>query len=146
MKIKLLCFMIVIVSFFCCTFPVSPVKAIVPQVQNIIFWNNGGDTIMNVTIFHTPVTTIHYVNQVEVDIEGGITNYPIDQPSATFTTQINLGQITGNPLARVRAHCTFDGWSSWSNQQNIPEFPLWIILPLFLVTSLIVTIYRKRMN
>jgi len=28
----------------------------------------------------------------------------------------------------------------------IPEFPLWIILPLFLTATLVLTIYRKRIN
>ena len=30
--------------------------------------------------------------------------------------------------------------------EYIPEFPSWTLLPLFLVTTLIVTIYRKRIN
>lgn len=33
-----------------------------------------------------------------------------------------------------------------SNIPQIPEFPSWIMLPLFLTTTIIVLIYRKRMN
>ena len=29
---------------------------------------------------------------------------------------------------------------------SIPEFPSWIIIPLFLIATLTITIYRKRMN
>jgi hypothetical protein len=123
---------------------VAPVEAIVPQVQDVIVWNSGGDTILNITIYHDPVTTLHHVDGIEVDVEGSITSHPVDQPSTTFTTQINLGQITGTPSSRVRAHCTIDGWSSWSETFQIPEFPNTAILTILLTITAIVVVFLRR--
>ncbi|WGM88971.1 MAG: hypothetical protein NUK63_08630 [Candidatus Bathyarchaeum tardum] len=136
--------MLIIISVSFCSFFVPSAGAIVPEVQNVIFWNDGTETILNVTIYHTPLTSLHYVNQVEVDIEGAITSYPVTQTDITFTTSINLGEIAGTPLARVRAFCILDGWSSWTNQQSIPEFSSWIIVVLSLATILALIIVKKR--
>lgn len=129
--------------FSICVF-VHEVEAILPQVQDVTVSNIGDDTLLDVTFYHTPVTASHYVNEVEVDIDGVITNYQISQDSTTFSAQINLGQIAGNPLVRARVHCTIDGWSSWSNQVTIPEFPSWTILPLFLISGLAVLFYKRK--
>ena len=127
-------------------FSVAPVKAIVPQIQDVIVWNSGGETILNITVYHTPVTSLHHVDGVEVDVEGSVTNFPADQSSTTFIIQTNLGQITGTPSTTVRVHCTIDGWSSWSETFQIPEFPSWIILPFFVIATLAVIIYRNRLG
>jgi hypothetical protein len=121
------------------------VKAIVPEIQEVVFWNNGENNMLNVTIYHTPVTAFHYVDQIEVDIDGIISSYPVSQPSVTFTAQINLGQIIGNPLGRTRAHCTIDGWNSWSSQQAIPELSLSTIISLCLVGTLMVIVVKKKL-
>ena len=131
--------------FSICVF-VSDVEAIVPQVQDVTVSNSGDNTLLDVTFYHTPVTASHYVNGVEVDVDGVITNYQISQDSTTFTAQINLGQITGNPSVRARAHCIVDGWSSWSNQVTIPEFPSWVILPLVLIATFSVIVVRKKLG
>jgi desulfoferrodoxin (superoxide reductase-like protein) len=137
--------MLVISSFSICIISVAPVKAIVPQVQDVVIWNSGGETILNITVYHTPVPTLlHHVDQIEVDVDGSITSFPVDQPSITFTFQANLGQITGTPSARVRAHCNVHGWSPWSEPLQIPEFSSWIILPLSLISTLFVIIIKKK--
>jgi hypothetical protein len=125
---------------------VTPAKAIVPQVQDIIVWNSGGETILNITIYHTPVTPFHHVDKIEVDVEGSITSYTVDQTSITFIFQTNLGQIAGTPSTRVRAHCTIDGWSSWSETFQIPEFPSWIILPLLMIAPLVILLHRNKLK
>jgi hypothetical protein len=140
---KLLCIMLVS-SFSICMVSVAPVKAIVPQVQNVIVWNSGGDTILNITVYHTPVTVLHHVDKIEVDVDGGITSFPVDQPSTTFVFQANLGQITGTPSTRARAHCTVDGWSPWSEPLQIPEFPLWTISVLVLIATLFAIVIKKK--
>jgi len=144
LKIEL-CFVFLIVLLLGFAF-VSEVQAIIPQMQDVSVTNSGDDTILEVTFFHTPVMPGHRVNFVEVDIDGVISNYQISQDSLTFTAQINLGQITGNPTVRARVQCIVDGWSSWSEQLTIPEFPSWIILPLFLIATLVVAIYRRNMK
>lgn len=134
-----------IVLFFSislCIFCIPYVRAVIPQVQNVVFRNDGSVTILDVTINHTPNTSSHHVSQVEVDIEGIITSYSVTQTATTFTASINLGEINGEPSARVRAFCTVDGWSSWTNQQNIPEFSSWLLIPLFLIISVVVLVSR----
>jgi predicted secreted protein len=39
-----------------------------------------------------------------------------------------------------------DVWFIRTNEQGVPEFPSWIILPLFLTIASIILIYRKRMK
>lgn len=143
---RLLWFTIAVSSFSVCMFCIASVEAIVPQVQDIIVQDSSGETILNVTVYHTPVTSTHRVDRIEVDVAGSVTSFPVVQSLTTFIVQPNLGQITGTPATRVRAHCTIDGWSSWSETFQIPEFPSWIILPLFLITTLVVIIYRNRLR
>ena len=129
--------------FSFCVFVID-VQAIVPEIQEVVFWNNGENAMLNVTIYHTPVTAFHHVEQIEVNIDRIITSYPVSKPSTTFTAQINLGQISGNPFGRTRAHCTFDGWSSWSSQQAIPELSLLITILLYLVGTSMVLVAKKK--
>jgi len=35
-------------------------------------------------------------------------------------------------------------WTLFNKKQNIPEFASWVILPLFLIATLIVVLYKKR--
>ena len=143
LRIIFICFLSLSAAFSLCVF-VSIVQGIVADVQEVVFWDNGEDTMLNVTFYHTPVTTFHYVDEIEVDIDGAVTSYPVSQSSATFTAQISLGQISGNPPARTRVHCTIDGWSSWSSQQTIPELSLWITIPLYLIGTIAVIVAKKK--
>ena len=104
-RIIIFCFLLVGEVFSFCVFVID-VQAIVPEIQEVVFWNNGENAMLNVTIYHTPVTAFHHVEQIEVNIDRIITSYPVSKPSTTFTAQINLGQISGNPFGRTRAHCT----------------------------------------
>jgi hypothetical protein len=118
LRIILLCFLLSSAAFSLCVF-VYDVQAIVPEIQEVVFWSSGDDVMVNVTFYHTPVTAFHYVDQVGVDIGGIVSGYDVSQSSVASTVQINLGEISGNPDARVRVHCTVDGWSGWSESQTI---------------------------
>jgi len=39
-----------------------------------------------------------------------------------------------------------DLWLIRTDEYGIPDAPSWIILPVFLITTLIITIYRKHVN
>jgi hypothetical protein len=39
-----------------------------------------------------------------------------------------------------------DLWLIKTNEQGVPEFPSWIILPLFLIATMVVIIYRNRLR
>ena len=145
MRLRIILFCLVLASavFSLCVF-VTEVQAIVPEIQEVVYWSSGDDVMLNVTFYHTPVTAFHYADQIEVDIDGTVSSYDISQSSVTTTAQINLGEISGNPDARVRVHCTIDGWSGWSSQQTIPELSLWITIPLCFIGTLILIGVRKR--
>ena len=137
--------LILVISVLLCLSFATPVFAIVPQVTDVIVWNSGGDTILNVTVYHTPETSLHHVNEIKVDVEGNIQTFPVEvQPTETFTIPCNLGPIEGTPSATVRAHCTVDGWSEVYGPIEIPEFSLPVLLlTLTLVTLLVVFVFRK---
>jgi len=136
---------ILFVTFLFCVF-VSNVGAIVPQVQDVSVLKNNDDVLLDVTFFHNPVTDSHHSDEIEVDIDGVITNYQISQDSTTFTAQLNLGPVSGSPQARVRVYCNVDGWSSWTNQQTIPEFSGYILVLVALTVIMVAGIsYKKKM-
>jgi len=124
---------------------VTPSFAIIPVLTDVDVWNSGGDTILNVTVFHSPEDPSHHVDLIQVDIEGNIQNFTVVvQPTTTFTIPCNLGPIEGTPSARVRVRCTVDGYNSWSEPFEVPEFSLPVLLlTLVLVTSLAVFVLRK---
>jgi len=36
------------------------VSAIVPVIEDIVVWSSGSDTVLNVTVHHTPQTSFHH--------------------------------------------------------------------------------------
>jgi len=71
-----------------------------------------------------PSTCCHYVDLVEVDVNGHVTQFSLQpQNSDPFTVELDLGEVQGTPNVRARAHCIIHGWSAWSNQIPVPEFP-----------------------
>lgn len=125
--------------------------AIVPVVQIVTVFDADGNTYLNVTVMHTPEIEIHYVNLIEVIIDSNTTDLTIGvqqlRPDNTFVITYDVGPVTGTPTATVRAHCTFNGWSSSNWIGPIPEFSM-MPLVLFLVTiaSMTTIFLRKRNN
>jgi len=92
------------------------------QVENI-----SQDTMgkIRLRISHAnPSTCCHYVDLIEVDVNGQVTQFSQQpQNSDPFNVELALGQVQGTPNVRARAHCIIHGWSAWSNQIPVPEFP-----------------------
>ena len=125
----------------------SPVYADVPSIFSIEPWTSGSETILNITIRHSSPTGSHYVDLIQVDIEGIVNDVGLNSQSASpFVAEYNIGELIGEPSVKVRAHCNLHGWGSWSTSQVIPEFPSWIILPLFVAVTMTVMFYRKRLT
>ncbi len=84
---------------------------------------------VKVQIDHANPTPAHYVDWIEVDFMGDPQQFQMDpQPSNPFSVELYLGtllewQLSNEPAAKVRVHCTTHGWSAWSNPVPIPEFP-----------------------
>lgn len=107
---------LVLVSTLFLSFEATPVFAGTPTITNVVLWNNGGNTTLNVTISHFPAgTSQHHVDAIEANISGAIETLMVPVESTTeFTIVFDLGPINGNPSATLRAHCNIDG-----------EFALW---------------------
>jgi hypothetical protein len=91
------------------------------QVENI---SQGSMGRIRLQISHANPSSSHYVDLVEADVNGQVTPFSLQpQNSDPFTVELDLGQVQGTPNVRARAHCITHGWSDWSSQVSVPEFP-----------------------
>ena len=108
---------------------VTIVRADVPSVLQI---NVVEDKIM-VEIRHSSPSSSHYVETVEVRIDGEVYEIELDpQTETVFEVEIMLDDVDLTYF-EVRAKCISHGWSNWSsygveessdNPGGIPGFPL----------------------
>jgi hypothetical protein len=147
---RALCASILILSFLLISFFVKPSFAVVPRVENVVVYDVGGSTFLNITIYHTPENPSHYVNIIRVTVGTNVTEIPIGvqplTPQNTFTITHNLGQVIDMPTALVEAHCIVDQWSAVNWQGQVPEFSgfmLPLLLMLTLSASLILAVFCK---
>ncbi len=126
-------------------FQIHLVFAVVPDVLSIEPWTSGADTILNITVSHAGFGGSHYVNKVEVDVDGSIQNIDLTSQSApTFVVQFNMGELATTPTVKARAHCTVHDWSSWSESVVIPEFSTIHLLPVLAIVSFAVLRLRSK--
>ena len=124
----------------------APVYADVPSILNIEPWKNGTETILNITIRHTAPSSGHYIDLIQIDTDGIVNDLILDpQTSNPFIVNYNLGELSGEPSVKVRAHCNLHGWGGWSSSQIIPEFSSLIIISLFLTATLLIMLTRKKL-
>ena len=147
---KIVLIMLFLATIMITGFQINPVLADVSTVENIEPWTSGTDTILNITIRHNNPTTSHYVNKVEVDIDGAVQN--IDLPSTplqsapTFVMQFNMGELTTTPTVKAKANCNLHGSSGWSNPVEVPEFsPIHLLLVLVAVSTAVLLL-RARIS
>ena len=88
-----------------------PVKADVPTLLNIEPWISGTETILNITVRHSAPTSSHYINIIQVDVEGTVNDVNLNSQSINpFIVQYNMGELISEPSVRTRAHCNLHGW------------------------------------
>jgi len=142
--------LILVISILLSASFAEPVFAIVPEVRNVVAYNVGGSTFLNITVYHYPedASIPHYVDIIRVTVGTNTTDLTIGpkplSPDDTFIVSYNLGPVEGTPTATVQVHCIVNGWSvvNWTGQ--VPEFSLPVLLlTLVLVTSLAVFVFRK---
>ena len=134
-------------------FFVKPALADTPQVRSVVAWNDGGDTKLNLTIYHNGEVPGDYVDSITVVVTTGTPNvsqtfpqsgpHTLDQSTLTFNVTVNLGPLSDTPMAQVKAHCDMHGWSDpWTG--TIPEYesPL-LLLILTEATSAFLVVKRK---
>ena len=125
--------------FLSCLIPLNnlliPVYADVPSILNVEHSIDGTDIILNITVRHSGPTSNHYINSVQVEIDGVINTINLNQQTTEiFTVQYNMGELNSELSIRVRAHCIIHGYSSWSTSETIPEFGM--INPIIIVIVL----------
>jgi len=110
-------------------FPVG-VHANVPVILDVSTVETGGQVSLDIKINHLNpsfggYSADHYVDLIEVEVDGEPHQIQVAQPptAETFTVTYYIGELTGYPTVRIRAHCTIHRWSEWSQPQVIPEFP-----------------------
>ncbi len=132
-------------------FKINPVLGDVPTVENIEPWAIGTETILNITIRHSNPTTSHYVNNVQVDIDGAVQNVGLPstpiQSAPTFVMQFNMGELTTTPTVEAKANCNLHGAPlSWSDPVVVPEFsPVYLLLVVAIV-SIAIFLLRSKIS
>jgi hypothetical protein len=139
-----LMFVLLITALFTSTRS-APALAVKPVVTNVVVWNNGGNTTLNVTVSHYPQSSFHHADAVEVNVSGTIETLMVPlEPTTEFVIVFDLGSIAGTPLATIRAHCTIDEWGPSYGPIQVPEFlsPI-LLLALIFTTTLSVAVCRR---
>jgi hypothetical protein len=104
-------------------------NANVPTVLQINNISQGSSGRKSLQISHSSPSPSHYVDMVEVDVNGPVKQFSLQpQTSDPFTIELDLGQLQRTANVRARAHCTIHGWSNWSNQITVPELGATIVL------------------
>jgi desulfoferrodoxin (superoxide reductase-like protein) len=127
--------LVLTITAICVIMP--PVYADVPDVQSIVPWTSGTDTVLNITVRHALPSSSHYIYKVEVDVAGTVHVVDLTSPqtSTTFVVQYNMGSLTSTPSVRARAFCNVHDVGPWSQQVVVSEFSaLNIILALAIIS------------
>lgn len=99
---------------------VDSVFADVPVVSNVEPWTRSSDnhTVLNITITHRNYYSGHYVDWIQVDLDGTVDTVDLSPPQPVnlpFIVQYDMGLVSGNPMIRARAHCNLHGSSAWAS-------------------------------
>lgn len=136
-------FLVVLLIAMC--FQFSSVLADVPTVVSIEAWTSGTDTILNITVRHSSPTSSHYMDIVEIDIDGTVETVNFSpQSTVTFVVQFNMGREIDAPEIIARVHCTPHGWSSWSDPKVIPEFSTIHLLMILIMGSFLILFFKVK--
>jgi len=105
-------------------FIVDSVLADVPVVNTIQPWTrpNDGHTVLNVTVTHNNYYSGHYVDWIQVDVDGAVDTVNLSPPqplNLPFVVQYDMGIISGTPTVRAKAHCNLHGPSAWSSPYGL---------------------------
>lgn len=150
MKKTIVTFLIMLIfSVLTCTIFAGPAFAGYPAVNDVVVFEDAGNTMLNVTVFHSPQNSVHYLNFIEVDLNGTILTFPVIYRSeSSFTVTCDLGAIIDNPTATVRSHCNIDGYSQSSfGPIVVPEFlNSTLLLILILTSSMAIILHKRLMN
>ncbi len=129
----------------------NEVKADVPIVLKIEVDEEDEHKLV-ITVRHGNPTLIHYVNEIQIELDGELTKLTDLDPQSDveFIEEYDIDSEVEN--VRVRVKCIVHGWSSWGSYEikkdagnmGIPGFPLESVIIGFLVFSVISLTLRIR--
>jgi len=132
---------------------VRSVLADVPQILIVVPYQDGPDTKLNVTVYHFEETPSDYVDLLKVVVTTGTPNvsqtfpqsgpHTLDPITHAFNVTIDIGPISGAPLAQVQAHCVSHGWSTQNWTGTVPEYSFPLLLLASSMTAAALLIKRR---
>lgn len=132
---------------------VRSVLADVPQVQNVVVYQDGPDTKLNVTVYHFEETPSDYVDLLKVIVITGTPNvsqtfpqsgpHTLDPVTHTFNVTLDIGPIGDEPLSQVQAHCISHGWSTQNWTGTVPEYSFPFLLLASSMTAVALLIKHR---
>jgi len=127
----------------------DPVRADLPDVIQIENVSQPPLIAIRIIIRHAEPTLEHYVDALEVigSIDGYSSGYTFTlqpQTSELFAVEVQMDVSDAaialeNPNVKARAHCTFHGWSTWSQEIVVPEFSIPAVIAAITILSTILT-------
>ncbi len=137
-----------------CLSSAGRVSADTAQVRNVIVWDDGVTTKLNVTVYHSGEVPGHFVDLLTVTLTGGSNLFQnftqtgphtLDPGTSTFNVTLDIGPVSDTPLATVQAHCNLHGWSSQNWTGAVPEYAqMMLALTLSVTTSSVLLLHRRR--
>ena len=105
---------------------VDPVFGDVPVVNAVEPWTRSSDNhvLLNITVTHNNYFSGHYVDWVQVDVNGTLNPVNLSPPQPVnlpLVVQYDVGLVSGNPTVRAKAHCNVHGSSAWSGSVEVGE-------------------------
>jgi len=153
MKLKaVLAFLII----FIVTFSVQFTYANVPELNHLGASREGDNVEITVEMEHSEWSETHYVDIVEVTVDGKTLNFTDLEPQNALRFSLN-GTINNAEIRELgaRAHCTTNGWSNWTYaaqtsvvtaDRALPEEPTWYpLVALLTMVSLFVLMRWRKM-
>ncbi len=103
--------------------------------------------MLNITVSHSPQSSIHFLNYVEVDVSGVVHTFQVTTRSeTTFTISADLGSMNETQTATVRAHCNIDGYSTTLyGPITVPESQA-TLLTMALMLSLLIGAFAAQLR
>lgn len=152
MKRKSLTFLFLLVLSSSCFYPAMRVSADVPMVLEVTREKEGDDTVIIMEIRHSNPTPSHYVDIIEVDVDGEVRKVAIQEPQTATTFMSNLKLEGAEPSnIVVRANCNVHGWSTWTGEKSedgggigIPGNPYEATILGIILGTLIIWILRRE--
>jgi uncharacterized membrane protein YozB (DUF420 family)/desulfoferrodoxin (superoxide reductase-like protein) len=98
----------------------------VPVVNSVKPWTRASDShvVLNITVTHRNYYSGHYVDWVQVDIDGVTDTVDLSPPqpvNQAFVVEYDMGVISANPTVRAMAHCNIHLSSGWSTSVKIGD-------------------------